>query len=648
MNLLKKFSILLIPIFFSACVPPEPYSKKTSTVSTSPTSILDETPFPEEGEGIVAVHTLLYIPHREGDVDKLLATLEENPHLRLTLLFPPRYFEAPDRKTGFNRFRVLRSSNQIEIGLTLDNEPVLPLLANLNLAGDKVSKWGFSFSYPEDAAFQMARGSSKYQKRWGELPSGFIAPHGALSEDIMGMLKRFRLNWVLGKPDSTWGVKFYGGLALLVPNIPEGASEAEGTRTWARTLATWAFDHPFALIDSSDWSDPNFESLFLKEMATLAKSKMDAPLKTASEFVETLGDENQLAKEARPFQNDYSRWVATSLQKKVWQALADARHVVENYKNSGRANLQRLDAATEEMATAESGTLLASLGENQVSNPTVERNFSATLSNIYRLCNAPVPAHLNNLFSSRTFQKATSKPTENDRPFFVEGVQKLTWNDPAGDDFGDGKYIYPTGRYPKGSFDLRDLSVQWNESEITFSASVVNMPSLATSIMLPLLDIYIDINKFAGAGNTVALKKRSSSLMQKEAAWEYAVAMSPLTANLVQSVPGSDPRLLKVQKSSLYSNTFSATFSRTLLRGDPRQWRMSAGIMGTENNRKNEDLTPFPVSASAGERSFGGATVGRSAPPYLDLLISSSEDQKITISAYESGAKILLPFVEAQ
>ena len=71
--------------------------------------------------------------------------------------------------------------------------------------------------------------------------------------------------------------------------------------------------------------------------------------------METLGDENQLPKEAKPLQNDYSRWVSTPMQKKVWQALADAREVVDKYKNSGRANLQRLDAATEEMATAESG-----------------------------------------------------------------------------------------------------------------------------------------------------------------------------------------------------------------------------------------------------------------------------------------------------
>ncbi len=36
-------------------------------------------------------------------------------------------------------------------------------------------------------------------------------------------------------------------------------------------------------------------------------------------------------------------------QRLAWVALSNARDVVEDYKNSGRANLKRLDAALEEM-----------------------------------------------------------------------------------------------------------------------------------------------------------------------------------------------------------------------------------------------------------------------------------------------------------
>ncbi len=573
--------------------------------------------------------------------------------LHLTLIFPAHYFDDASRRALLSQFAVLQSSKQIEIALALENEPMLPLLGNLQIAGEKVAKWGFNFAWPEDIAAQIARGSGKYQKRFSALPTGFYPPHQSLSEDVVETLKRFRMNWVMGRPSENWGIRFYGGIALLVPpKAPVIDEMTVGGRSWAEHTAAWAMEHPFVLINTESLEDPKTDQYFLEYLAKGLAKHTELATSTAQLFVEPLRDEFELAKSADPFANDYGPWVSLPQQKRAWAALADARKVIDTYQRSGHAKLQRLDAAIEEMCTAESGEFLLNIGSddpntnNTGEKPSGERNFLATLANIYRLCETPVPTNLNTWFAARSWQKTTARPQQSDEPFFEEGAQNIAWNDPKGDDNGNGKYVYPVGAYPKGMFDLRQVSVSWDESDITLRVNVAENFSNNPTNIVPLLDFYIDVNRLTDAGSTNALRRRGNTLLMREAAWEYSVALSANCAALYQAIPGSNPRLLSLKSVTSHGNTFSISFPRTLLRGDPKRWRVSAGLLGTENTKRQEEPLPVSVLVNPTERNFGGGASGQ-VTPFIDLLDPTIEDQTNRIDAGQAGP-LNLPYVESQ
>lgn len=582
---------------------------------------------------------LLFAPHPDGDAGKLVEMLEQNPELRLTFLFPPRYFEKSERKEWVSRFRILQSSKQIEIGLTLDNEPILPLLADLGEA-EGTEKWGFSFSWPDDVAAQIAHASGKYQTQWMELPSGLCPPYFSLTDQVVKSLKKFRLNWVVGKPSAVSGVRFYGGLVLLVP--PLLADEKS-------VLPSSITAHPFTLVDAGSWASPIQELDFLKKLAEHLKStaKELSPL-TALELSESISDDFLIPADANPFETDFSKWTDTVQQKRAWQALAEARNVVETYKNSGRADLQRLDAAQKEILQAESGAFLLALGQTQIPLPLNEKNFLATLANVYRLTGVSVPPKLNTWFAARTFTKVGSKPSVDgkDGPFFVAGGQSALWNDSIGDDNGSGTIVYPTGRYPKGAFDLESFSINWNESDITLSVTLANRPSANTVSILPFADIYIDINRLPEAGSTASLRHRTVAI-DRDAAWEFAVTLSPVNAVVYQSVAGGVPRKVKQFEGTVSGNQMQAVIPRAILRGSPDRWRLSVGVMGTQSMRPDSEPLPVAVTASPTERTFGGSIAGRTAPPFIDLLAPSPEEQTVAIKTYELGGQVTLPFVQA-
>ncbi len=641
--------------------------KKTTQTTSSPSSkpaAKKETPVaaaPAETTSKPATTSLenvavFIIAHPEGDPHKLAALLKSHPNFHATLIFPPHYFDEPARKTSTALFSMLQSSHQIEIALALENEPILPLLADLKVAGDEVLKWGVPFAWPDDVAAQIARASGKYQKRWSTLPSGFYPPYQSLTEPVVQTLKKFRLDWVIGHPSATWGTRFFGGTALLAPPKPPVFDELTlGSKQWAEKMAEWVLNHPFALVDTTSLEDATSDQALIDALVK-KNSKLPSPrhFMLGQEFTAFIQNEWDLPKNTDPFLNDYSAWIASSQQKRAWTALADARQVIDTYQRSGHASLQRLDAATEEMCNAESGPFLLELGNSDEPTPQQtdrsigERNFLATLSNIYRLCEAPVPANLSSWFATRTFQKTTvTKTPQNDGPFFEESAQSLTWNDPKNDDNGAGKYLYPLGNYPKGLFDLYQLNVSWTDSDVTVTATMGNSVTGKPTNIVPLIDVYIDVNRLADAGNTNALRQRGKTLITREAAWEYALTFTPSVVVLYQAVPGSNPRRVELKSAAARGASLSATFSRSVLRGDPKHWRLSVGVMGAENSRRQDEPTPSSILVNATEKNFGGGASGVVAP-YIDLLAPTVEDQTSRIDPNTSGGPLTLPFVESQ
>lgn len=662
MRLSKITALAFLFSFFAGCnmyvqdkLPPAPNPTGTDRVSAP----VEKTEAPVETSAMQPIRaaaslSVLLKLHPEGDPQKIIDFLRTHQDAHITLVFPPRYFEDASRRSFMAQFSTLQSSGIVEIGLALENEPMLPLLADLGLAGDKVSKWGFTYTWPEDVAAQIARGSGRYQKRWSTLPGGFTPPYESLSEQVIQSLKKFRLSWAMGRPSEIWGVRFYGGTGLLVPPMPPAVEDPAEGKEWAEKTAAWAVSFPYVYVDASPLEDPRAEQYFLENLAKRVRSlPVDRPIITLQNMVAALHNEFELPRETDPFKNDYSEWVATPKQKRAWAGLADARKAIDSYQSSGQASLRRLDAAVEEMCNAQSGEFLRNLGAKTTDgtlndSATAERNFLATLANIYRLCSAPVPSELNTWFTARTFQKTSPvKNALSDGPFFTGSAQSLTWSDPKSDDNGAGNLLYPVGDYPKGMFDLRDVTISWDEDQITVTAEVAESFTAKMPPIVPLVDFYIDVNRLADAGNTAPLRRRGNAAVQREAAWEYALTLSPTVAALYQAVPGSAPRQITLKTVSAKGRQLKASFPRSMLRGSPNQWRISVGLMGTENTRRQEAPLPVPVSTASTDKTFGGGTSGLVAP-YVDILDESVEDQSSRFNANSNGGPLTLPYVENQ
>jgi len=121
----------------------------------------------------------------------------------------------------------------------------------------------------------------------------------------------------------------------------------------------------------------------------------------------------------------------------------------------------------------------------------------------------------------------------------------LSIDDPEGDDVGDGALVYPRdGAYAPGDLDLRSLRVYAAGNELRFEATFRNPirdPASARGTGLGSedlsvfarrgfyafnLDIYLDIDRIAGSGNTVALPGRRASFDPAHA-WDKAIVLTP-------------------------------------------------------------------------------------------------------------------------
>ncbi len=73
------------------------------------------------------------------------------------------------------------------------------------------------------------------------------------------------------------------------------------------------------------------------------------------------------------------------------------RTALESYKNSGQASVQRMDAAFENIYSAQNSNFFASMGATSVSPVLAEERdheFQATLVAVYRMIGKPPPDDL--------------------------------------------------------------------------------------------------------------------------------------------------------------------------------------------------------------------------------------------------------------
>ena len=139
-------------------------------------------------------------------------------------------------------------------------------------------------------------------------------------------------------------------------------------------------------------------------------------------------------------------------------------------------------------------------------------------------------------------------------PDLGETTIVLQVDDPVGDDYGPGTYVYPEDAVFKESvFDANSFAVGYDDENLIltfgFVAPVENPWGSPNGLSLQTLDVYIDIDPNNGTGARQLLPGRNAALVEGYG-WEYAIWAE-----------GWDPQVIQVDSETLSPVTYSEASS---------------------------------------------------------------------------------------
>jgi carbohydrate-binding DOMON domain-containing protein len=225
---------------------------------------------------------------------------------------------------------------------------------------------------------------------------------------------------------------------------------------------------------------------------------------------------------------------------------------------------------------------------------------------------------------------------------FAAGAQEVVFKDPAGDDNGPGKYVYPTDPvYKSGSFDLTQLRVKQAADKVTFEISVNSdledpwqMPQPANfSVQMAIVFV-----KTAKGGHTKGIPGTNVQFAPGEE-WNKVVILSPQPAGRVRSEAKQKAGEVKEDvvvpdQTVGKGRTITGTVDKKLLgEGDITKWGYQVVMQSNEGFPDKADLLTRKVNEYEGQHRFGGGTDSDCDPHAIDVLAGKGAGDKGEIDA---------------
>lgn len=221
---------------------------------------------------------------------------------------------------------------------------------------------------------------------------------------------------------------------------------------------------------------------------------------------------------------------------------------------------------------------------------------------------------------------------------------ELNVDDPAGDDYGFGKYTYPTDPvFERGAFDLKRLRIAQEGRDLIFRidlySPIANPWNSPTGMSLQTFDIYIDQDPGQGTGRRKLLEGRNASL-PKEHGWEIALwiegwhqqALAPAAGDTITVLNGISPTL---EVDPLGSVTVRVSID-DLGGGDPATWAFAVAVLSQDafparGVRRVRDITP-----AASQWRLGGAPRDTNHTRIIDIFVppGSGITQEASLGGY--------------
>nr|WP_148217661.1 glucodextranase DOMON-like domain-containing protein [Acetohalobium arabaticum] len=210
--------------------------------------------------------------------------------------------------------------------------------------------------------------------------------------------------------------------------------------------------------------------------------------------------------------------------------------------------------------------------------------------------------------------------------------------DPEGDDYGPGTYVYPTSEQfaPfEGLFDLRRVRVEERESDYSFRfkfGTVTNPWHAPYGFSHQLIQVYID-NQDSGA--TTVFKKGANVKFSKESSWNKLIKITGWNIKVfdyqddlsqeTEPVVDAEAKVLEDKQ------TIQARIPKELIGSlDSARYYVLIGSLdgfSYDNYR--------PVIEEVDDWKFGGGTDTQYNPNVLDILVPEDKSQKEILSGYD-------------
>jgi len=433
LGLLTIYFIVTLLLFLLGCAGAPPVERKVERVPVKPSEV------PRQ----VLCLALIWngeIP-RAGEansqtITNLLALLERYPQINMTFNLSPEMVENMSLG-AVDICKRLQDSGRIEVAMVPPGRPVLPLLYDTDLAGASMPVSSLplkKYRYPEDVRARIMEGVSLYRNYFGSFPQGIWPPEGAVAQEVLDIVSDCRLEWMVSgeevlensldieltrddqgrllnpeflyRPYRVSGEKKGltmifrdGALSDRINSVYPMMSGDEAVNDLMEYLyfiqKQWKQNGPPLVTIIID----NEESIyFLSQLFNRIEDIASIKTIILKQYLEKHPPVLNIKKlwPGSLVNANFDSWIGEEEENIAWELLAEARINLENYKNSGRANIEELDQAFATILKASDSKWFWWYGRDQNSgrDEIFDQEFRSLLIGVYQAIGIEPPGRL--------------------------------------------------------------------------------------------------------------------------------------------------------------------------------------------------------------------------------------------------------------
>ncbi len=385
------------------------------------------------------------------------------------LISKGRGFSEDEKQTVLNQnielmkqiipaYKAAQDSGQIEVITTPYAHPILPLIYDTDSAriafGSSVPLPSPHYSYPQDAAAQVALGKQIYKDHFGKDPLGMWPAEGSVSQDVVKLFADAGVNWIatdelvlassFSLPN---GIERDGTETVKLPQFLYAGYTVSDSAAGAKPVNIIFRDHLISDKLGFDYSGQNGDAAssdllnrihnaqqalaanprnagqphlltilldgenawenydndgkaFLNGMYQKLSADPNIKLVTPSEYFTKFPNGRHIPKlfAGSWIDGTFSTWIGEGEENQAWDYLRQTRETLEPYLSGSKSvAADKLEAAKLAMYSAEGSDWFWWFGTDQSSGDDVafDDQFRKTLGQVYVNLGLPAPAFLN-------------------------------------------------------------------------------------------------------------------------------------------------------------------------------------------------------------------------------------------------------------